>query len=43
MFEHAKALGCGSDRGISAFNEASYYANTPSSDKAKLKWWLWKD
>lgn len=27
----------------STFTEASYYANTPRPDKAKLKWWLWKD
>ena len=27
----------------STFTEASYYASTPRPDKAKLKWWLWKD
>jgi len=27
----------------STFTEASYYANTPRPDKAKLKWSLWKD
>ena len=27
----------------SMFTEASYYASTPRPDKAKLKWWLWKD
>ena len=27
----------------STFTETSYYASTPRPDKAKLKWWLWKD
>jgi len=27
----------------SMFTEASYYASTSRLDRAKLKWWLWKD
>ncbi|WP_298028038.1 helix-hairpin-helix domain-containing protein [uncultured Campylobacter sp.] len=43
MYECTKALGRGSDRCILYVTEASYYASTPRPDKAKLKWWLWKD
>jgi hypothetical protein len=44
MFEHAKMLGRCSDRCILyVYRIVCYYANTPSPDKAKLKWWLWKD
>ena len=44
MFERTKALGRGSDRCILyVYRMICYYANTPRSDKAKLKWWLWKD
>ena len=44
MFERTKALGRGSDRCILyVYRMVCYYANTPHPDKAKLKWWLWKD
>ena len=44
MFERTKALGRGSDRCILyVYRMICYYANTPRPDKAKLKWWLWKD
>ena len=44
MFEHTKAFGRGSDRCILyVYRVVYYYANTPRPDKAKLKWWLWKD
>ena len=44
MFERTKVLGRGSDRCILyVYRTVCYYANTPSHDKAKLKWWLWKD
>ena len=44
MFERTKALGRGSDRCFYMFYRMiCYYANTPHLDKAKLKWWLWKD
>ena len=39
-----KALGRGRDRCILyVYRMACYYASTPRPDKAKLKWWLWKD
>ena len=37
---HSDAAATGAS---STFTETSYYANTPRPDKAKLKWWLWKD
>lgn len=44
MFERTKALGRGSDRCILyVYRMVCYYASTPRPDKAKLKWWLWKD
>ena len=44
MFERTKALGRGSDRCILyVYRMVCYYANTPHPDKAKLKWWRWKD
>ena len=44
MFERTKALGRGSDRCILyVYRMVCYYANTPSPDKVKLKWCLWKD
>ena len=41
--KRTKALGRGSDRCILYVYRGQHYANTPRSDKAKLKWWLWKD
>ncbi|WP_188116679.1 Pathogenicity locus [Campylobacter concisus] len=44
MFECTKVFGRGSDRRFYMFYRMiCYYANTPHLDKAKLKWWLWKD
>ena len=44
MFERTKALGRGSDRCILyVYRMVCYYENTPHSNKAKLKWCLWKD
>ena len=44
MFERTNALGRGSNRCILyVYRMVYYYANTPHPDKAKLKWWLWKD
>nr|WP_316346358.1 helix-hairpin-helix domain-containing protein [Campylobacter concisus] len=42
--ECIKALGRGSDRYILyVYRMICYYVNMPHPDKAKLKWWLWKD
>ena len=42
MYERTRALG--RDRCILyVYRMGCYYANTPRPDKAKLKWWLWKD
>ena len=44
MYERTKALGRGSDRCILyVYRMVCYYASTPRPDRAKLKWWLWKD
>ncbi|WP_297942073.1 helix-hairpin-helix domain-containing protein [uncultured Campylobacter sp.] len=44
MFERTKALGRGNDRCILyVYRMVCYYASTPRPDRAKLKWWLWKD
>ena len=43
MFERTKALGRGSDRCILYVYRGQHYASAPRPDKAKLKWWLWKD
>ena len=44
MYERTMALGRGSDRCILyVYRMVCYYASTPRPDKAKLKWWLWKD
>ena len=44
MFERTKVLGRGSDRCILyVYRMVCYYANIPHPDKAKLKWWLWKE
>ena len=40
--ERAKALGRGRCI-LYVYRMICYYANTPHPDKAKLKWWLWKD
>lgn len=42
MFERTKALGRGRCI-LYVYRMIRYYANTPHPDKAKLKWWLWKD
>lgn len=44
MYERTKALWRGGDRCILyVYRMVCYYASTPRSDRAKLKWWLWKD
>lgn len=44
MYNRTIAMGLGSDRCILyVYRMICYYANTPSPDKSKLKWWLWKD
>ena len=44
MFERTKALDLGSNGYfLNVYRMIYYYANTPNPDKAKLKWWLWKD
>ncbi|WP_297962760.1 helix-hairpin-helix domain-containing protein [uncultured Campylobacter sp.] len=40
--ERTKALGRGRCI-LYVYRMICYYASTPRPDKAKLKWWLWKD
>ena len=40
--ERTKELGRGRCI-LYVYRMVCYYANTPHPDKAKLKWWLWKD
>ena len=40
--ERTKTLGRGRCI-LYVYRMICYYANTPRPDKAKLKWWLWKD
>ena len=40
--ERTKALGRGRCI-LYVYRMVCYYASTPRPDRAKLKWWLWKD